>query len=147
MIVDFSFGKRTSLHNVIHLWLRIIRILNFLAARWAHQHRTHRPALATNQLRLQQVTALVGLLCAERDSSPTPNPKHEAFLTGSSQLTKAVFNIFQSNNVLLKSSTREQLRCLIHSEIRIYETKLENLQDSISALGDQLDQLEVKDHQ
>lgn len=83
----------------------------------------------------------------ERDLSPTPNPKREAFLTGSSQLTKDVFNVLQSNNVLLKSSTPEQLRCLIDFEIRIYETKLENLQDSISALGDQLDQLEVKDHQ
>ena len=83
----------------------------------------------------------------ERDSSPTPNPKREAFLTGSPQLTKDVFEILESNNVLLKSSTREQLRCLIDSEIRIYETKVENLQDSNSALGDQLDQLEIKDHQ
>ena len=83
----------------------------------------------------------------ERDSSPTPNPKREAFLSGSSQLTKDVFNVLQSNNVLLRSSAREQLRRLIDSEIRIHETKVESLQDSNSALGDQLDQLEVKDHQ
>ena len=83
----------------------------------------------------------------ERDSSPTPNSKREASLTRSSQLTKDVFHVLQSNNVFLKSSARENLRHLIDSEIRIYETKVENLQDSISALGYQLDQLEVKDHQ
>ena len=82
----------------------------------------------------------------DRDSSPTPNPKRETFLSGSSQLTKDVFNILQSNNVLLRSSTREQLRCLIDSEIRTYETKLENVQGSVSVLGGQLDQLEVREH-
>lgn len=42
---------------------------------------------------------------------------------------------------------REQLRRLVDSEVRIYETKLESLRDSVSVLGDQLDQLEVEDHQ
>lgn len=84
---------------------------------------------------------------SERDSSPTPSPKCEAYLTGSPQLTKDVFKILESNNIILKRSTREQLRCVIDSEIRIHETKVENLQESNSALGDQLDQLEIKDHQ
>lgn len=83
----------------------------------------------------------------ERDSTPTPNPKREAFLTGSPQLTKDVFNILESNQIFLKLSTREQLRCLIDSEIRIYEIKVDHLQDSNSALGDQLDQLEINNHQ
>ena len=65
----------------------------------------------------------------------------------SSQLTKDVFNILQANNLSLKSSTREQLRRLIDSEIRTYEARLKTLQGSVSGLEDQLDQLEVDDHQ
>lgn len=55
-----------------------------------------------------------------------------------------MLNLLQSDNVLLKSSTREQLRRLINSEVRIYETKLEEFQESVSVLGDQLDKLEIE---
>jgi len=72
-------------------------------------------------------------------SSPTPNRKDDTLPAGNSPLTH-----LQSDNVLLKSSTREQLRRLINSEVRIYETKLEEFQESVSVLGDQLDRLEIE---
>ena len=62
-------------------------------------------------------------------------------------MTKDVFNVLRSNNVLPKLSPREQLRYLIDSEIRIYETKVEGLQGSNFAPRDKLGQQEVKDHQ
>lgn len=78
-----------------------------------------------------------------RDSSPTPNRKDDTRLAGSSQLTKDVLNLLQSNNISLKSSIREQLRHLIDSEVRIHETELKNFQESVSNLGDLLDKTEM----
>ena len=80
-----------------------------------------------------------------RDVSPTPNRRVEALLVGSSQLTQNVFKLLQSNSLLLKSSAQIELRNLIDSEIRILEAKVKGLESSFSALGDQLDQLEIED--
>lgn len=78
-----------------------------------------------------------------RDSSPTPNRKNNSWLAGSSQLTKDVLDLLQSNNISLKSSVREQLRHLIDSEVRIHETELKSFQESVSNLGDLLDKTEM----
>ena len=78
-----------------------------------------------------------------RDSSPTPNRKDDTRLAGSSQLTKDVLDLLQSNNISLKSSVREQLRHLIDSEVRIHETELKSFQESVSNLGDLLDKTEM----
>jgi hypothetical protein len=79
-----------------------------------------------------------------RDMSPTPHRSSTRRVKpGDAGLTATILELLRSANVKLSASTEVNLRRTINQEVGIFETKLENLEDSVSELCSKVDELEI----